>query len=76
MYGSKALIYGIPVSVLISVWIAKTINNVQVLVLDIPWTAILISVLSVYFIVFVTMIYSKKKLQKLNLIGCIKEENI
>lgn len=76
MYGSKALLYGIPVSVLISVWIAKTINNVQVLVLDIPWMAILISVLSVYFIVFVTMIYSKKKLQKLNLIGCIKEENI
>ena len=76
MYGSKALLYGIPVSVLISVWIAKTINNVQVLVLDIPWKAILISVLSVYFIVFVTMIYSKKKLQKLNLIGCIKEENI
>ena len=68
--------HGIPVSVLISVWIAKTINNVQVLVLDIPWMAILISVLSVYFIVFVTMIYSKKKLQKLNLIGCIKEENI
>lgn len=76
MYGSKALLYGIPVSVLISVWIAKTINNVQVLVLDIPWMAILISVLSIYFIVFVTMIYSKKKLQKLNLIGCIKEENI
>lgn len=76
MYGSKALLYGIPVSMLISLWIAKAINDIQVLVLDIPWTAILISVLSVYFIVFVTMIYSKKKLQKLNLLECIKEENI
>lgn len=76
IYGFKALLFGIPASLGMSWWIYKSVNDLWVMGFDIPWAAILISVLSVYFIVLVTMIYSKKKLQKLNLIGCIKEENI
>lgn len=76
MYGSKALVLGIPVSLAVVWWVYHSVNDLWVMGFELPWVAIIISVISVYFIVFVTMIYSKKKIQKLNLIACIKEENI
>lgn len=76
MYGSKALVLGIPVSLAVVWWVYHSVNDLWVMGFELPWAAIIISVISVYFIVFVTMIYSKKKIQKLNLIACIKEENI
>lgn len=76
MYGSKALVLGIPVSLVVVWWVYHSVNDLWVMGFELPWAAIIISVISVYFIVFVTMIYSKKKIQKLNLIACIKEENI
>jgi putative ABC transport system permease protein len=76
MYGTKALLLGIPVSILITAWIYNSMAGLMALRFFIPWTAVIIAVLSVYFIVFITMIYSKNRMRRLNLIDCIKEENI
>jgi putative ABC transport system permease protein len=76
MYGTKSLLLGIPVSILITAWIYNSIAGLWAMRFFVPWTAVIIAVLSVYFIVFITMIYSKNRLRKLNLIDCIKEENI
>ena len=76
LYGSKSLLLGIPVSLLFVWWIYSKISDLWVMGFQIPYMAILICVISVYSIVFITMVYSKKKIQELNLIACIKEENI
>lgn len=76
LYGSKALLFGIPVALAFVWWIYSSVNDLWVMSFKLPYQAIFICILSVYFIVFVTMVYSKKKIQKLNLIACIREENI
>lgn len=76
LYGSKALMFGIPVALAFVWWIYSSVNDLWVMSFKLPYQAIFICILSVYFIVFVTMVYSKKKIQKLNLIDCIREENV
>ena len=42
----------------------------------IPWKAIIISIVSVFVIVLLTMMYSTSKIKKHNIIEQIREENI
>jgi putative ABC transport system permease protein len=42
----------------------------------IPWRAILISVLGVFTIVTMTMLYATKKIKQENILDSIREENI
>ena len=41
-----------------------------------PWTAIGIAVLSVFLVVFITMMYSMRKIKKDNPIDALKNENL
>ena len=41
-----------------------------------PWTAIGIAVLSVFLVVFITMMYSMSKIKKDNPIDALKNENL
>ena len=42
----------------------------------IPYKAILIAMVSVFIIVFFTMMYATRKIKKANIIDTIREENI
>lgn len=42
----------------------------------IPWLSIVICIIAIYTIVFVTMIYSTKKVRKENIIDVIRNDNV
>ena len=76
LYGSKALIYGLPVSCGITYLIYLAIMSGYEASFRLPWTAIGIAVLSVFLVVFITMMYSMSKIKKDNPIDALKNENL
>ena len=76
MYGTKALIYGLPVSAGVTFLIYRAINEGIDTDFFIPWRAVVIAVLSVFIVVFSTMMYSMSKIKKDNPIDALKNENI
>ena len=76
LYGSRALLYGIPVSVLVTWFIYLAISNGFSVGFYLPWGAIVIAVLSVFAVVFATMMYSMRKIKADNPMDALKNENI
>lgn len=76
LYGTKSLLYGLPVSFVITYLIHKMLSGGYEMPFIIPWTAVGISVLSVFAVVFVTMMYSMRKIKKDNPIDALKNENL
>jgi len=76
LYGIKGLVYGIPVSIGVTWLIYRSIQNGLETGFFIPWYSIVISVGSVFAVVFATMIYSMRKIKKDNPIDALKEENL
>lgn len=71
----KALLYGLPASLLTSVLIGKIIGARYVISLRIPWIAIGISVIGIFAIMALTTAYAVQKLKKQNLINMLRNEN-
>ncbi len=76
LYGSQALLYGLPVSTVITWFIYRVMSNGFSVGFYLPWGAIAIAVLSVFAVVFVTMMYSMRKIKADNPIDALKNENI
>lgn len=76
LYGSRSLLYGLPVSVLITWLIYLVISEGFTTEFYLPWGAIAIAVLSVFAVVFATMMYSMRKIKADNPIDALKNENL
>ena len=76
LYGSKSLILGLPVSAAITYLIYMAVSGGYEIEYYLPWGAIGIAVLSVFLVVFVTMMYSMSKIKKDNPIDALKNENL
>uniref|UniRef100_UPI004055FC38 ABC transporter permease n=1 Tax=Agathobacter sp. TaxID=2021311 RepID=UPI004055FC38 len=76
LYGSRALLYGLPVSCGVTYLIYLAIMEGYEAKFHLPWTAIGIAVLSVFLVVFITMMYSMSKIKKDNPIDALKNENL
>ena len=74
--GSRALFYGLPVSCGVTYLIYLAIMEGYEASFQLPWTAIGIAVLSVFLVVFITMIYSMSKIKKDNPIDALNNENL
>ncbi len=76
LYGLKGILYGVPVSCLISWFMYSAmdqgINTKYVL----PWQGILVSSICVFLVVFATMLYSMSKVKKDNTIEALRNENL
>lgn len=76
-FGMKSLIFAIPVSIGITVLIHYALADMMsISTIIIPWKYIIISIVSVFVIVLLTMMYSTSKIKKHNIIEQIREENI
>ena len=75
LYGSKALLLGLPVSCGVTYLIYLAIMSGYEASFRLPWTAIGIATLSVFLVVFVTMMYSMSEIKKDNPIDALKNEN-
>ena len=76
LYGLKGILYGVPVSCLISWYMHYAMSEGTNMKYIIPWPGILISSASVFLVVFATMLYSMSKIKKDNTIEALRNENL
>jgi putative ABC transport system permease protein len=74
MYGSKSLAIGLPLGVILSYVIYKTISKEIELGYNIPVAALLISVIFVMIIVWMTMHFSLSMIKRQNIIETIRKQ--
>lgn len=76
LYGSRALLFGLPISLALSVVIHLMSSDSMLLAdIELPWKSIGIAVLSVFAVVFVTMLYSMRKIKAEDPVTALKNEN-
>lgn len=75
LYGLRALMWGIPFALLASAGIYQLMqfraDNIDFVI---PWASMGISALGVFFIVFITMMYSVSKIKKENIIDALRDD--
>lgn len=76
LYGMRALLFGLPLSLAVSWLIYMGLNAGEEVKIDfqLPWPAIGISIFSVLFIVFITMLYSVSRIKKENIIDALRDD--
>lgn len=75
-YGLKALLFGLPLSFGITYLIYMAVISGIDAPFVLPWVGIGIAVFSVFFVVFVTMMYSVRKLKKANVIDVLRSDMV
>ncbi len=76
LYGSRALLLGLPVSCLVTWLIYNAIRLSYATDFRLPWATMGIAALSVFLVVFVTIMYAMRKVKKDNPIDVLKNENL
>lgn len=76
-YGMRTLLFGLPIAGIIS-WLIYlglvAIERMDNFHFVFPWGSMAISVLSVFFIVFITMLYAVSKIKKENIIDALRDD--
>lgn len=76
LYGVKALLYGVPASLLVSRLMYTAMERGWNAGFILPWQGLLIVTASVFVIVFATMLYSMSKIKRDNPIEALRNENL
>ena len=76
-YGTKSLLIGIPLGILLSYWLSNLLNEGEDIVkYQIPFVSIFVSIIIVFLLITIIMKYSITKINKQNTIETIRNENI
>jgi len=73
-YGLKALLFGLPISLGVTYFIYRAVISGIDAPFVLPWAGIGIAVFSVFFVVFITMLYSVRKLKNVNVIDALRSD--
>lgn len=75
LYGIRTLLFGLPISV-ISSWLIYKGMVIGGASIDFifPWNSIAISMLGVFFVIFITMLYATGKIRKENIIDALRDD--
>lgn len=76
-YGMRTLLFGLPIAAISSWLIHKglvTAERMDNFYFVFPWGSMAISVFSVLFIVFITMLYATRKIKKENIIDALRDD--
>lgn len=76
IYGVRALLWGLPIGIALSLGIQKVFHGSLGGTVTLPWGAVLIVAVCVFAVVFASMFYAVAKLRKDNPIEAIRTENI
>jgi len=72
-YGVRSLLFGLPVAIVTSWMICRAmIADSHRFVL--PWASIGISIISVFLVIFITMLYAVSKIRKENIIDALRDD--
>ena len=72
-YGVRSLLFGLPVAIISSWLICKTMM-VDSHRFVLPWASIGISIISVFLVIFITMLYAVSKIRKENIIDALRDD--
>lgn len=76
-YGTRTLLFGLPIAGIIS-WLIyeglMAVERMDNFDFVFPWSSMAISVFSVFFIVFITMLYAISKIKKENIIDALRDD--
>lgn len=75
-YGLKALLYGLPIAIVITMLLYNGFGNMFEFTFFLPWKEIIACVIGVFVIIFITMLHASSKLKHENIIDALKEENL
>ena len=75
-YSSKSLIYGLALGIIGALAINKAIGVRTEMSFSLPYSAILLSIIFVFALVYIIMKYSICKINKQNIIETIRNDNI
>jgi len=75
-YGLKALLYGLPLSIAVMVLLYFSIRQTFEYGFALPWMSMLFSIIAIFVIVGLAMMYATVKIKKENIIDGLKQENI
>jgi putative ABC transport system permease protein len=73
-YGTKALLWGLPIGLLLNGWIQKIAADSANITYVFPYEEVLSATICVFLVVFPTMFYAASKLRKDNPIEAIRNE--
>ena len=74
LYGIRALLIGLPLSLLLSLLMFRASVDVSSAGFRLSWSAVAIAVVSVFFVVFVSMMYAMRKIKRDNPVDALKSE--
>ena len=76
-YGMRTLLFGVPLAGLLAWLIYKAMalgERLEDLAFVFPWGSLAASVLGVFCIVFITMLYATSKIKKENIIDALRDD--
>ena len=76
LYGLKGLLIGLPVSFGLSYLMYKALLSAWTTSFMMPWISVLIACISVFIVVFASMLYSMSKVKKDNPIEALRNDNL
>ena len=76
IYGCRSLAIGLPISFIVSLFIHYVINQMVQVDYFIPYVSVLLAIAMVFVVVFITMLYTTRKIRRNNVIEELRIENI
>ncbi len=76
-YGIRTLLFGVPIAGFLSWLIYKVVvfeEKLDNFAFAFPWSSMIISVLGVFLVVFITMLYATSKIRKENIIDALRDD--
>ena len=72
----RTLLFGLPLSLLVS-WLylfGLTFKETEAFPFQFPWASLGISMVGVFIVIFITMLYATSKIRKENIIDSLRDE--
>ena len=75
LYGLRTLLFGLPISGILSWVIYKgMVMGGTEIAFIFPWSSLAISILGVFLVIFITMLYATEKIRKENIIDALRDD--
>lgn len=75
-YGMKALLYRLPISILIILFMWYNFTDAFDGINIIPWTGVIIAAVAVFVVTGSSMLYASSKIKRANIVDGLKDENV
>ena len=76
LYGVRSLLWGLPISFVVTVILYCIVMNTLEAPFTLPWLSVAAAVICVFLVVFISMMYALKRLEKENVADALKDDQV